>query len=105
MDVTEFRATQGGDTPPVGLSPALEAMWYAARAANVAGADWDRAHGIVQRAGEAGDRDADWVHAYLHRVEGDTANAGYWYRRAERPVADGTLDEEWTSLVEDLLSR
>ncbi|MHA1547612.1 MAG: hypothetical protein ACTSYE_01640 [Alphaproteobacteria bacterium] len=99
MDVAGFRATQSGQAPPGDIGPALQAMWYAARE------DWDRAHGIVQRAGEAGDRDADWVHAYLHRVEGDLSNAGYWYRRAERPVVEGTLDEEWAAVVEELLSR
>jgi len=50
-------------------------------------------------------RDAAWVHAYLHRVEGDLANAGYWYRRAGKDAADGALDAEWTAIVAELLHR
>jgi hypothetical protein len=47
--------------------------------------------------------DAAWVHAYLHRVEGDLPNAGYWYRTAGKPVADGGLDQEWAAIVAELL--
>lgn len=46
----------------------------------------------------------DWVHAYLHRVEGDLGNAGYWYRRAGKPVASVPLNEEWASLVRTFLA-
>ena len=46
-------------------------------------------------------REAAWVHAYLHRVEGDLPNAGYWYRTAGKPVATGALDEEWAAIVAD----
>jgi hypothetical protein len=46
-----------------------------------------------------GGPELDWVHAYLHRVEGDLSNAGYWYRRAGRPVANVPLNEEWAALV------
>jgi hypothetical protein len=48
-------------------------------------------------------REAAWVHAYLHRVEGDTGNAGYWYRRAGKPAADGPLDTEWAAIAGSLL--
>ena len=47
--------------------------------------------------------EAAWVHAYLHRVEGDLGNAGYWYRRAARPVAAGSLETEWERIASDLL--
>ena len=50
-------------------------------------------------------RDAAWVHAYLHRVEGDAGNAAYWYREAKRPVATGTLDPEWDAMVAALLDE
>ncbi len=99
MDLHDFRSSRDADAPPSGLSAALEAIWHAAKG------NWDQAHGIVQAAGEAGDRDADWVHAYLHRVEGDLSNAGYWYRRSKRPEATGTLDDEWTAITTELLGR
>lgn len=69
-------------------------MWWQAKG------DWDKAHKMAQAdEGEAGAR----VHAYLHRVEGDLANATYWYRRAGRPAATGSLEAEWTTIVAALL--
>ena len=56
-----------------------------------ASGDWDGAHKLVQ---DDSSSEAAWVHAHLHRVEGDLSNAGYWYRRAGKPVAAGDLDEE-----------
>jgi len=56
------------------------------------GADWDWAHEICQK--HEGQADFDWVHALCHRIEGDNWNAGYWYRRAGRPVADGSFADE-----------
>jgi hypothetical protein len=44
-----------------------------------------------------------WVHAYLHRVEGDLGNAGYWYQQASKPVATGSLETEWEQMVSALL--
>ena len=99
MDLAAFRATQNRDTPPGGLTDPLLALWCAAKG------DWRRAHEIVQRAGEAGDSTADWVHAYLHRVEGDTSNARYWYRRSGQAEADGSLEEEWAAISTALLKR
>ncbi len=72
----------------------LAALWWAAKG------DWDQAHEIVQ---DEDDADAAWVHAYLHRVEGDLGNAGYWYRRAGKPVATGPLETEWEQMVSALL--
>jgi hypothetical protein len=57
--------------------------------------EWDQAHQIVQR---IEDSRAYWVHAYLHRKEGDLGNASYWYDRANQPVATGSLAEEWRVL-------
>jgi hypothetical protein len=57
----------------------------------IANDDWDAAHELVQYDSS---REAAWVHAHLHRVEGDLANAGYWYRLAGKPVAEGDLEEE-----------
>ena len=62
--------------------------------------NWDAAHNIAQ---EIEDRTGSWIHAYLHRKEGDLGNAGYWYRRAGQPVAHDTPDEEWARIVLTLL--
>ena len=65
-----------------------------------ASGDWDRAHELAQSAkGKPG----DWVHAYLHRVEGDLSNAGYWYRRAGQPAHGGELAAEWDEISAALL--
>jgi hypothetical protein len=89
-----FDQTLSLEMPPRELAPPLSALWWAKKG------DWDKAHKIVQD--EAGP-EAAWVHAYLHRVEGDTGNAIYWYRQAGQPVAIGDLDAEWAVLVEALL--
>lgn len=94
MDLTAFRETLAGDAPPAGLTPALEALWHDAKG------DWDRAHGLAQSQDDAV---GAWVHAYLHRVEGDESNAGYWYRRAGRPHATAPLAEEWEEIAAALL--
>lgn len=93
MNVSEFRAAA---TPPPGASPALTALWHDTRG------DWEAAHRCVQDDDGA---DAAWVHAYLHRKEGDEANAGYWYARAGRPPAREPLGAEWESLAAALLAR
>lgn len=80
---------------PTKLSLPLQALWHDAQG------NWERAHAVCQ---QAKSREGDWVHAYLHRKEGDLGNAGYWYARAgvARPAADVTLDAEWSALVEAL---
>jgi hypothetical protein len=95
MTLDEFRSTMSGAAPPPGFSSALLALWHDGRG------DWDRAHETAQ---SVEDGDGAWVHAYLHRKEGDAANAAYWYRRARRPIATGTLDQEWESIVTALLA-
>ena len=94
MTEAEFRDTLLEAAPPVGISPALQALWYAAKG------DWDKAHDVTQPGGP----ELDWVHAYLHRVEGDLSNAGYWYRRAGKPVASVPLADEWAALVRTFLA-
>lgn len=96
MTVDEFRDTLSEDTPPSGAGLALTALWYDAKG------DWGKAHTAAQ---EDASEDGAWVHAYLHRVEGDPGNAAYWYRRARRPVAQGKLADEWTAIAEELLAR
>jgi hypothetical protein len=90
-----FKQSLSGKKPPAGLSPALTALWWTAKE------DWDKAHKIVMD--EAG-ADCAWVHAYLHRVEGDLDNAGYWYRQARRKPATGDLKSEWTEIADALLA-
>ena len=75
MTLTDFKATLTDGTPPGDLGLPLQALWYAANDS------WDAAHKITQ---DEGDPQLDWVHAYLHRVEGDESNAAYWYRRARQ---------------------
>ena len=96
MTPIDFKRATSNEKPPAGLAPTLEALWWAAKG------DWERAHKLVQ--GEAS-ADAAWVHAYLHRVEGDLPNAGYWYRTAGKPVARSPLDQEWAAIAADLLAR
>jgi hypothetical protein len=94
MDLAAFRASLARAEPPPALSGALRALWLDARG------DWNGAHGAAQAdAGEAG----DWVHAYLHRKEGDAGNAAYWYRRARKPVCRSSLEEEWAAIASELL--
>ncbi|HEY3718676.1 MAG TPA: hypothetical protein VGL41_00900 [Roseiarcus sp.] len=94
MNVAAFRASLDDPAPPSDLGLALQALWHDGKG------DWDGAHELAQRDGPGA---SDWVHAYLHRKEGDLANAGYWYRRAGKPVAGGSLDEEWAAIVSALL--
>lgn len=96
MNFESFKTSLLGDEPPPSLAPALRAMWYEAKG------DWHQAHEIVQA---ENDGDGAWVHAYLHRKEGDASNANYWYRRAEQPFPKLTSEAEWESLVTSLLSR
>lgn len=79
---------------PANLPPLLYALWHEAHG------DWERAHSITQSVETA---DAAWMHAYLHRKEGDSFNAGYWYRRAGRSAFTGSLHAEWTALATHLL--
>jgi hypothetical protein len=94
VKVAEFKASVSGAAPAPGLDAPLAALWWAAKG------NWDEAHKIVQDEASA---DAAWVHAYLHRVEGDLGNAGYWYRQAGKPVAAGSLETEWEGMVTTLL--
>jgi hypothetical protein len=93
MDVSGFRASLAADAPP-SVSRPLLALWHAAKG------DWNRAHETVM---DDRTQDGAWVHAYLHRVEGDLGNAGYWYRRAGKTVATVPLDAEWTEISTALL--
>ena len=92
--MADFKESLSGAAPAPTLDAPLAALWWAAKG------NWDEAHKIVQDEESA---EAAWVHAYLHRVEGDLGNAGYWYRRARRPVATGSLETECEAIVSALL--
>ena len=94
MSIADFKASLSGAAPASSLAPPLAGLWWAAKD------DWDKAHKIVQ---DEPTREAAWVHAYLHRVEGDLGNAGYWYRQAGRPVATDSLESEWQRIVSALI--
>ena len=94
MNVAAFIASLDGAAPAPNLNAPLAGLWWAAKG------DWDRAHKIVQ---DESSREAAWVHAYLHRVEGDLGNAGYWYRQAGQPVATDSLEAEWERIAATLL--
>ena len=94
--MADFRSSLSAASPAPTLEPPLAALWWAAKG------KWDEAHKIVQDEETA---EAAWVHAYLHRVEGDLGNAGYWYRRAQQPAAQDALDTEWERIVSALLGR
>jgi hypothetical protein len=94
VNIERFLESLNDPAPPAGLPALLLSLWHERRG------DWTRAHEIAQ---DIADADAAWVHAYLHRREGDRANAAYWYRQARRPVESGDLDGEWRALVEALL--
>jgi hypothetical protein len=94
MITAEFKSSLSNAAPAPGIAPSLAALWWAAKG------DWNKAHAIAQ---DDEGVDAAWVHAYLHRVEGDLGNAGYWYRRAGRPVATGTVEAEWERMVSTML--
>ena len=97
-----FQAALSAAAPPADWPAPLAALWWAAKAPAGSGASgWDRAHALVQDATGA---DAAWVHAHLHRVEGDPDNAGYWYRRAGRTEPQASLDEERAAIAGALLS-
>ena len=96
MNAKEFKQTVSDGSMPSGLSPALQGLWQEARG------KWAAAHKTVQ---DAGDESSAWVHAYLHRKEGDTSNAGYWYSRAGRAMPADPLDKEWEHIVETLLNK
>ena len=94
MTFEEFKKTLNQSIPPENLSPNLMALWLDAKG------EWEEAHTIVQQIGGS---EGNWIHAYLHRKEGDQANASYWYSRAGRQKPDVTLEAEWEEIVRDLL--
>ena len=96
MNLQEFQASINRNTPPDGSSQELVALWEDAKG------NWDTAHSIVQKMHTAA---AMWVHAYLHREEGDLSNSMYWYHRVHRSMPPIPLEEEWREIATALLER
>src|SRR6266851_724611 len=94
MDSQAFKRSISAAAPPAGLSLALQALWWAEKG------DWQKAHECAQAQEDAA---GAWVHAHLHREEGDLANAGYWYRRAGKPVASEAPAVERDAIARALL--
>lgn len=91
MDYQAFLTSIEQGKKPQALHPFLEAF-----------GDWDSAHRIVQSYDE---KDAEWVHAYLHRKEGDLGNASYWYARCGKQRPDMGIREEWAQITKTLLKK
>ena|SRR5215216_6270804 len=96
MTIEDFKKSLAETRVPAGVSSALQALWHDGRG------DWNAAHETAQ---DIEGLEGAWVHAYLHRKEGDAANAAYWYRRADQPVCRQPLEEEWEAIVRALLGR
>jgi hypothetical protein len=95
-EVAAFLDSLTTGTPPAAAVPLLRAVWHGLRG------EWDAAHKIAQDDASA---EGAWVHAWLHRIEGDVANAGYWYRRAQRKAAEGDPRGEGEAIAAFLLKR
>jgi hypothetical protein len=94
MTLDDFRKSLAETGPPPEISLALAGLWWDAKG------DWTRAHECAQQL-ETGD--GAWVHAYLHRKEGDQSNAEFWYGRAGKPVCREPLETEWRQIAQALL--
>ena len=94
MTLHEFRESLTATEPPVGLTHALAGLWWDGKG------NWERAHESAQQDEGV---EGSWVHAYLHRKEGDQNNAAYWYRRAGKPMCPESLDAEWLGIARALL--
>src|SRR5947208_9592059 len=96
MTLADLKATLSAAAPPPALPAPLAALWHDAKG------DWNTAHGIAQ---DIENPEGAWIHAYLHRKEGDASNAAYWYRHAGRPVALTSLEAEWDQIAAALLAK
>lgn len=96
MTLKEFKLTLNQNSPPENINDLLTALWYDAKG------DWNKSHKITQ---DINGTNAAWVHAYLHRKEGDSGNASYWYSRAGKSFTNKSLDEEWKEIVKALIEK
>jgi hypothetical protein len=94
MTLSALKESLTQQQPPAHVSVYIKALWYDARE------NWHQAHELIQ---DLTDKNASWIHAYLHRKEGDTGNADYWYAQAGRKRPAVTLAEEWDQIATALL--
>jgi len=95
MTFEDFQQSLGAKEPPSELTSALAGLWWDATG------DWAHAHESVQQANGS---DSSWVHAYLHRKQGDRENAAGWYSRAGKLFCEQSLNEEWGDIARKLLA-
>jgi hypothetical protein len=95
MSFDEYHQSLSANTPPEGLDSLLVALWYDAKG------DWGKAHTLAQ---DIENTRGAWVHAYLHRKEGDNSNAQYWYQRAKRTMPSSSLQQEWNDIAQALVA-
>jgi len=88
----EFKSRQSTED----LHPLLQALWHDHRG------DWKASHEIAQNVNTS---DGSWVHAYLHRKEGDISNASYWYSMAGKKLPSVSLEKEWDAITETLIRK
>jgi hypothetical protein len=94
MNIEIFKSSLQDTVPPAAVNVYLQALWYDAKK------NWEKAHTLIQ---DMEDKTAAWIHAYLHREEGDTGNAKYWYNKAVKPMPGYSLEKEWEEIVTALL--
>ena len=94
MNLTAFKESVAAGQFPANASPYLQALWYDGKE------EWEKAHELIQ---DLPDKNASWIHAYLHRKEGDTWNADYWYQKAGKKRPDVSLEQEWEQMVSAFL--
>lgn len=96
MNLSEIKQSLSADAPPADASVYVKALWYDAKN------DWNKAHELIQ---DFADKNASWIHAYLHRKEGDTRNAVYWYTKAGKKRPSLSLNEEWEQIISAFLKE
>lgn len=96
MTFAQFLTSLHDEQAPSSLSLPLQALWYDGKG------NWDQAHDLADQVHTPVH---NWVHAYLHRKEGDTWNANYWYRKANRVMPALSLQAEWEAMVQELLGE
>lgn len=96
MDFNSFKKSVNDEYPSPGVNGLLKAMWYTANN------EWNAAHRIAQ---ENDSIYGSWVHAYLHREEGDTGNASYWYAQAGKMMPETSLESEWDEITKELIEK
>ena len=96
MDIDSLKKSLVNNTPPSDISVYVKSLWYDAKN------DWDQAHELIQ---DIPDKNASWIHAYLHRKEGDIGNADYWYAQAGKKRSSVSLSEEWEQIVSEFLKE